>query len=147
MAPEAFVRTRHSGTRAAVSRALTGGLAAIFSACLATFGRAEEVERKQALGRKAALRIHNMVGSVIVHGWNKDTVLVRGTLGAGDKLPHGRRLYRSRSMFVELLYERDPKPTRSRGFGCRRGSLPCGRRRLRRISKLVGSPEVSICTW
>jgi hypothetical protein len=71
----------------------------------------KKVERKQALGMEAALRIHNMVGSVIVHGWNKDTVLVRGTLGAGDSFFMGGG-YTGAKMFVESVNERDPKPTR-----------------------------------
>src|SRR5437667_183157 len=43
----------------------------------------KKVERKMPLGMEGALRVVNMVGSVTVHGWSKDTVLVRGALGAG----------------------------------------------------------------
>ena len=71
----------------------------------------KKVERKQPLGMEAALRIVNMVGSVVVHGWNKDTVLVRGTLGAGDTFYMGGG-YTGAKMFVESVNERDPKPTR-----------------------------------
>ena len=110
MAPEAFGRTRRPGTRAAVSRAFTGGLAAILLLASPLVAQ-KKVERKQALGMEAALRIHNMVGSVIVHGWNKDTVLVRGTLGAGDSFYMGGG-YTGAKMFVESVNERDPKPTR-----------------------------------
>ena len=38
----------------------------------------KKVERRIPLGMEGALRIANMVGSVVVHGWNKDTVMVRG---------------------------------------------------------------------
>jgi DUF4097 and DUF4098 domain-containing protein YvlB len=59
---------------------------------------------------EGALRIANMVGSVVVHGWNKDTVMVRGTLGAGDNFFMGGG-YTGAKMFVEATNDRDPKPT------------------------------------
>ena len=59
---------------------------------------------------EGALRIANMVGSVVVHGWNKDTVMVRGTLGAGDNFFMGGG-YNGAKMFVEAVNDRDPKPT------------------------------------
>jgi DUF4097 and DUF4098 domain-containing protein YvlB len=59
---------------------------------------------------EGALRIANMVGSVVVHGWNKDTVMVRGTLGAGDTFFMGGG-YTGAKMFVEATNDRDPKPT------------------------------------
>ncbi len=71
----------------------------------------KKVERKQPLGMEGALRIVNMVGSVTVHGWSKDTVLVRGTLGGGDSFFMGGG-YTGAKMFVESVNERDPKPTR-----------------------------------
>jgi hypothetical protein len=110
VAPDFVARTRRPLTRAAVSRALAGGLAAILLLASPLVAQ-KKVERKQALGMEAALRIHNMVGSVIVHGWNKDTVLVRGTLGAGDSFYMGGG-YTGAKMFVESVNERDPKPTR-----------------------------------
>src|ERR1700730_15213066 len=70
----------------------------------------KKVERKIPLGMEGALRIANMVGSVIVHGWNKDTVMVRGTLGAGDNFFMGGG-YNGAKMFVEPTNDRDPKPT------------------------------------
>ena len=60
---------------------------------------------------EGALRVVNMVGGVVVHGWAKDTVLVRGTLGAGDSFFMGGG-YTGAKMFVESLNDRDPKPTR-----------------------------------
>jgi len=71
----------------------------------------KKIERRLAVGMEGALRIHNMVGSVIVHGWNKDTVLVRGTLGEGDELHMGGN-YTGAKMFVESTNDRNPKPTR-----------------------------------
>src|SRR6266566_1891222 len=60
---------------------------------------------------EGALRIVNMVGSVVVHGWGKDTVMVRGTLGAGDNFYMGGG-YTGAKMFVEAVNDRDPKPAR-----------------------------------
>jgi DUF4097 and DUF4098 domain-containing protein YvlB len=70
-----------------------------------------KIERKIPLGMEGALRIVNMVGSVVVHGWNKDTVLVRGTLGTGDRFFAGGG-YTGAKMFVESENDRDPKPAR-----------------------------------
>lgn len=104
------VRTRRAGTREALSRALAGGVAAIVMLASPLIAQ-KKIDRRQALGMEGALRIHNMVGSVIVHGWNKDTVLVRGTLGPGDSFFMGGG-YTGAKMFVESANERDPKPTR-----------------------------------
>ena len=71
----------------------------------------KKVERRLPLGMEGALRIVNMVGSVVVHGWDKDTVLVRGTLGTGDSFFMGGG-YTGAKMFVESVNDRDPKPTR-----------------------------------
>jgi hypothetical protein len=71
----------------------------------------KKIERRQALGMEAAIRIANLVGSVVVHGWNKDTVLVRGVLAPGDNFFMGGG-YTGAKMFVESANERDPKPTR-----------------------------------
>jgi DUF4097 and DUF4098 domain-containing protein YvlB len=95
---------------AVLSRMLAGGLAAILliSSPLAA---QKKVERRLPLGMEGAIRVVNMVGSVVVHGWAKDTVLVRGTLGAGDSFFMGGG-YTGVKMFVESLNDRDPKPTR-----------------------------------
>ena len=71
----------------------------------------KKVERRLAVGMEGAIRIHNMVGSVVIHGWNKDTVLVRGTLSEGDEL-HMGGAYTGAKMFVESINDRNPKPTR-----------------------------------
>jgi hypothetical protein len=78
--------------------------------CASPAAAQKKVERKIPLGMDAALRIANMVGSVVVHGWNKDTVMVRGTLGAGDNFFMGGG-YTGAKMFVEATNDRDPKPT------------------------------------
>ena len=71
----------------------------------------QKVERKLALRMDGSFRIHSMVGSVVIHGWSKDTVMVRATLPAGDQLHMGGG-YTGAKMFVESENERNPKPTR-----------------------------------
>ena len=96
--------------RAALGRACILGVAAILFLSSPAFAQ-KKVERKLPLGMEGALRIVNMVGSVVVHGWDKDTVMVRGTLGAGDNFYMGGG-YAGAKMFVESANDRDPKPTR-----------------------------------
>lgn len=87
---------------------MAGAAALILPAVL---GAQTKVERRQALGMEGAIRISNMVGSVVVHGWAKDTVVVRAALAPGDQLQMGGG-YSGVKMFVESTNERDPKPTR-----------------------------------
>jgi DUF4097 and DUF4098 domain-containing protein YvlB len=89
---------------------MAGGAAAILLLS-SPLGAQKKIERRLPLGMEGALRVVNMVGSVVVHGWNKDTVLVRGTLGAGDSFFMGGG-YTGAKMFVESANDRDPKPTR-----------------------------------
>ncbi|HKR10350.1 MAG TPA: DUF4097 family beta strand repeat-containing protein [Gemmatimonadaceae bacterium] len=70
-----------------------------------------KVERRLPLGMEGAFRIINMVGSVTVHGWNKDTVLVRAVVPQLDHLRMGGT-YTGAKMFIENADERDPKPTK-----------------------------------
>ena len=70
----------------------------------------KKIERRIPLGMEGAFRIMNMVGTVVVHGWSKDTVLIRGTLGAGDQFYAGGG-YTGAKMFIESADEHDPKPT------------------------------------
>ena len=95
---------------ATLSRACIMGAAAIAFASSSVIAQ-KKVERKIPLGMEGALRIVNMVGSVVVHGWGKDTVMVRGTLGAGDNFFMGGG-YTGAKMFVEAVNDRDPKPAR-----------------------------------
>jgi DUF4097 and DUF4098 domain-containing protein YvlB len=79
--------------------------------CASSLAAQGKIERKIPLGMEGALRIVNMVGSVVVHGWNKDTVLVRGTLNPADRFFAGGG-YTGVKMFVESENDRDPKPAR-----------------------------------
>jgi hypothetical protein len=90
-------------------RVAIGIVAILFAASPAIAQK--KVERKLPLGMEGAIRIVNMVGSVVVHGWDKDTVMVRGTLGAGDNFYMGGA-YTGAKMGVESVNERDPKPAR-----------------------------------
>jgi hypothetical protein len=93
-----------------LGRTLAGTMAAILLLSSPLLAQ-KKIERKLPLGMEGALRVVNMVGSVVVHGWAKDTVLVRGTLAAGDSFFMGGG-YTGAKMFVESLNDRDPKPTR-----------------------------------
>jgi hypothetical protein len=84
---------------------------ALLLCCASPLAAQGKIERKIPLGMEGALRIVNMVGSVVVHGWNKDTVLVRGTLNPGDRFFAGGG-YTGAKMFVESENDRDPKPAR-----------------------------------
>jgi hypothetical protein len=107
--PSVGARNRRTGTRVFAGRALAA-VAAVLLASSPLIAQ-KKIERRQPLGMEAALRIHNMVGSVVVHGWDKDTVLVRGTLGAGDSFFMGGG-YTGAKMGVESANDRNPKPTR-----------------------------------
>ncbi len=96
-----------SGT---LARTLAGGAIAIMLLASTAIAQ-KKVERKLPLGMEGALRVVNMVGSVTVHGWNKDTVLVRGTLGEASTFFMGGG-YTGVKMFVESANDRDPKPSR-----------------------------------
>jgi len=85
---------------------------ALLLCCASPLAAQGKVERKIPLGMDGALRIVNMVGSVVVHGWNKDTVLVRGTLNPGDRFFAGGG-YTGAKIFVESENDRDPKPALS----------------------------------
>jgi hypothetical protein len=68
-----------------------------------------KVSRGLALDPTGAVRIYNLVGSVRVIGWKRDSVAVRGTLGKGDVLHMGGS-GAGMKMFVEGLDDRNPAP-------------------------------------
>jgi DUF4097 and DUF4098 domain-containing protein YvlB len=107
---EADTRVGNDRTRslAALGRVCMMGAAAILFVSSPLVAQ-KKVERKIPLGMESALRIVNMVGSIVVHGWNKDTLMVRGALGAGDTFFMGGG-YTGAKMFVESASDRDPKP-------------------------------------
>jgi hypothetical protein len=105
--PVAPDRTR---SLAALGRLCMMGAAAILFVSSPLVAQ-KKVDRKIPLGMEGAVRIVNMVGSIVVHGWNKDTLMVRGTLGPGDTFFMGGG-YTGAKMFVESANDRDPKPAR-----------------------------------
>ena len=92
-----------------VPKSLTAILAAMF-VIASPLAAQKKIERRIPLGMEGAFRVMNMVGSVVIHGWSKDTVLIRGTLAPGDQFYAGGG-YTGAKMFIESANERDPKPT------------------------------------
>ena len=92
-----------------VPKSLTAILAAMFVIASPLAGQ-KKIERRIPLGMEGAFRVMNMVGSVVIHGWSKDTVLIRGTLAPGDQFFAGGG-YTGAKMFIESANDRNPKPT------------------------------------
>jgi DUF4097 and DUF4098 domain-containing protein YvlB len=69
-----------------------------------------KVERGLKLDADGSIRITNLVGSVRVTGWDRDSVALHGSVPKGDKLfmgggPHGMK------MFIEPMNDRNPQPS------------------------------------
>jgi Putative adhesin len=69
-----------------------------------------KTERGLHLDADGAVRISNLVGSVRVIGWNRDSVALRGSVAKGDKLFMGGGS-RGMKMFIEPLNDRNPQPS------------------------------------
>ncbi|MEO5580530.1 MAG: DUF4097 family beta strand repeat-containing protein [Gemmatimonadaceae bacterium] len=65
--------------------------------------------RGQPINADGAIRIYNLVGSVRVLGWNRDSVAVRGEVGKSNSLHMGGGRA-GMKMFVEGADERNPQP-------------------------------------
>jgi hypothetical protein len=84
-------------------------MAAILLLCPVT-GRSQAVlNRGMNLDADGAVRVYNLVGSVKVNGWNRDSVAVRGNVGKGNAFHMGGS-HSGIKMFVENADERDPSP-------------------------------------
>lgn len=70
-----------------------------------------KVERGLRLDADGAIRITNLVGSVRVTGWSRDSVSLRASLPKGDKVFMGGGP-RGMKMFIEPLNDRNPQPSR-----------------------------------
>ena len=68
-----------------------------------------KLNRGLRLNADGAIRIYNLVGSVRVIGWHRDSVAVRGTLGKGNTF-HMGGAGAGMKMFVEGMDERNPAP-------------------------------------
>lgn len=88
--------------------------ALVFLAAFSGFPAAAEaqttIERGLHLDADGAVRISNLVGSVRVTGWDRDSVSLRGSVPKGDKLFMGGGT-RGMKMFVEPLNDRNPQPS------------------------------------
>jgi DUF4097 and DUF4098 domain-containing protein YvlB len=73
-------------------------------------GAQTRVSRGLTLDANGAVRIYNLVGSVRVIGWARDSVAVRGTTGKGSAL-HMGGARQGMKMFVEGLDDRNPEPS------------------------------------
>ena len=77
--------------------------------CSSSASAQTKLNRGLQLDATGAVRIYNHVGSVRVTGWNRDSVVVRGTLGKGNTLHMGGR-GAGMKMFIEGMDERNPSP-------------------------------------
>ena len=92
-----------------MSRLFAAGVAAVWL-CLAPNGECQtRIERGLPLNADGAVRIYNNVGSVRVTGWARDSIVVRGSLGAGNALHFGGGRTGVK-MFIEGKDERNPAP-------------------------------------
>ena len=79
---------------------------------LSTVAHAQvKVERGLKMDSDGAVRISNLVGSVHVTGWDRDSVSLHGVVPKGDHLFMGGN-GRGMKMFIEPLNDRNPQPTR-----------------------------------
>lgn len=69
-----------------------------------------KVSRSLPLSSDGSVRIHALVGTVTVRGWDRDSVTVRGSLGAGNRL-HAGGGRAGVKMFVEAENDLDPAPS------------------------------------
>lgn len=87
----------------------------VFALALAAVSARSEsqtkVERGQRLNPDGAIRISNLVGSVRVTAWDRDSVALHGVLPKGDKLFMGGSL-NGMKLFIEPMNDRNPQPSR-----------------------------------
>ena len=84
------------------------GLVILLSMLLSSSTFAQtKVNRGLQLDATGAVRVYNLVGSVRIVGWNRDSVAVRGTLSKGSTLHMGGR-GPGMKMFIEGIDERNP---------------------------------------
>ena len=82
--PSALLAARVPRAALAALLALLATLAAASAA-----GAQQRIERGLSADRDISLRIFNLVGSVRVVGWDRDSVAVTGSLGKGQRLAFG----------------------------------------------------------
>lgn len=84
----------------------------VMLSAISASGKAQvKVERGLRLDSDGAVRISNLVGSVHVTGWDRDSVALRGSIPKGDRLFMGGGT-KGMKLFVEPLDDRNPQPSR-----------------------------------
>jgi hypothetical protein len=91
-----------------IRQALLGGF--LLSTVVAAAQAQVKVERGLKLDADGSIRISNLVGSVRVTGWDRDSVSLRGSIPKGDKLFMGGGP-RGMKMFIEPMNDRNPQPS------------------------------------
>lgn len=86
-------------------------IAASLCVLSAAAGAQTKMERGLHVNPDAAVRITNMVGSVHVTGWDRDSVALRATVAKGDQLLMGGNA-NGMKMFIEPMNDRNPGSTR-----------------------------------
>ena len=82
-------------------------LALIVLALPLTAGAQTKVSRSFQLNADGSVRLHALVGTVTVRGWDRDSVTIRGSLGAGNRL-HGGGGRTGVKLFVEAENDLNP---------------------------------------
>jgi hypothetical protein len=80
------------------------------------------VERRLQLDADGSVRITNLVGSVRVAGWDKDSLVIRGTIAKGDQFFAGGG-HNGAKGFVEAADQRNPGPSHLEVFVPRRAKV------------------------
>ncbi len=89
---------------------------------LSSLGAQTKVDRRFALNADGSVRITNLVGSVRVSGWDRDSLVVRGTIAKGDEFFIGGGRTGAKA-FVQATNERNPGPSYLEVFVPRRAKV------------------------
>ena len=81
-----------------------------------------QVERRLQLDADGSVRLTNLVGSVRVAGWDKDSLVIRGTVAKGDQFFAGGGRTGAKG-FVEAADQRNPGPSHLEVFVPRRAKV------------------------
>jgi hypothetical protein len=60
-------------------------LAVVLSCLTSTAAAQRPIDRGAPLARDGAVRIHNLAGVIRLHGWDRDSIAVKGEVGRGSK--------------------------------------------------------------
>jgi putative adhesin len=88
----------------------------------ATSAAQRPVERRMQLDADGSVRITNLVGSVRVNGWDRDSLVIRGTVSKGDQFFAGGG-HSGAKGFVEAADQRNPGPSHLEVFAPRKAKI------------------------